>query len=81
MTDTPRGVSASPNPAYDYTVITAGSEITRIDIASLSGSYVSVPVEIDGSSARIDVTGLATGLYIARVATANGVESVKIIKK
>ena len=41
----------------------------------------SVPVEIDGSSARIDVTGLATGLYIARVATANGVESVKIIKK
>lgn len=81
LTDAPCGVSASPNPAHDHTVITAGSEITRIDIASLSGSYVSLPIEINGSSARIDVTGLTPGLYIARVATAAGVESVKIIKK
>ncbi|MCM1077619.1 MAG: thiol protease/hemagglutinin PrtT [Bacteroides sp.] len=79
--DAARGVKASPNPAVDYTVITAGSEISRVDIASLSGSFVGVPVEIDGTSARVDVSALANGLYIARVVTATGVESVKIIKK
>lgn len=75
------GVSASPNPATDYTVITSSAEISRVDIAALSGSLVSVPVEIDGTTARVDVSALAPGLYIARVATAAGVESVKIIKK
>lgn len=79
--DSARSVCASPNPAHDYTVISAGAEITRIDIASISGSYVAVPVEIEGSSARVDVSALAPGLYVARVATSAGVESVKIIKK
>ena len=48
---------------------------------SLAGSAIFVLVEIDGASARADVSSLAPGLYIARVVTANGMETVKIIKK
>ncbi|MCM1355487.1 MAG: thiol protease/hemagglutinin PrtT [Staphylococcus sp.] len=73
--------SVYPNPATDYTVISAGSEISAIEIASLSGSAFSVPVRIEGSKARVDVASLPSGLYIARVATAAGIQSVKIIRK
>ncbi len=79
--DAVRGVSASPNPASDYTVITASSDIQRVDLAAVSGRFVNVPVEIEGASARVDVSALTSGLYIARVITEAGVESVKIIKK
>ena len=79
--DAVRGVSASPNPASDYTVITTSSDIQRVDLAAVSGRFVNVPVEIEGASARVDVSALTSGLYIARVITEAGVESVKIIKK
>ena len=81
VADSSKGITASPNPAVDYTVITAASEISSVDFVSLAGSAISVPVEIDGASARADVSSLAPGLYIARVVTANGMETVKIIKK
>lgn len=75
------GVVASPNPAVDYTVITAGSEISRVDLITLSGSVVSTAAEINGSEARVDVSNLTPGIYLARVVTATGVETVKIVKK
>lgn len=81
VADGGKRITASPNPAVDHTVITASSEISSVDFVSLSGSMISVPVEIDGANARVDVSSLASGLYIARVVTANGMETVKIIKK
>lgn len=79
--DAVRGVTASPNPASDFTVITASSAIKSVDLVALSGHIVNTPVEIEGTSARVDVSAIASGLYIARVVTEAGVESVKIIKK
>ena len=73
--------TASPNPAFDYTVVTAPTEISGVDLVALSGRAVSVPAEISGNTARLDVSGLASGLYICRVITADGMETVKIIKK
>ena len=61
--------------------MTATSDIVRIDVASVSGAMASVHAEIDGTTARLDVGTLTPGLYIARVVTNTGVESVKIIKK
>lgn len=81
IADGAAGVVASPNPAVDYTVITAGSEISRVDLIALSGSVVSTAAEINGSEARVDVSTLTPGIYLARVVTATGVETVKIVKK
>lgn len=79
--DSDKGISVSPNPAADYTVISASQEIIRVDIASLGGAMVNVPVDIDGSNARVDVSTLAPGLYVGRVVTTDGIQPVKIIKK
>ena len=81
ITDGAKKATVSPNPAVDYTVVTATSDIVRIDVASVSGAMASVHAEIDGTTARLDVGTLTPGLYIARVVTNTGVESVKIIKK
>lgn len=81
IADGAAGVVASPNPAVDYTVITAGSEISRVDLIALSGSVVLTAAEINGSEARVDVSTLTPGIYLARVVTATGVETVKIVKK
>lgn len=74
-------VTASPNPATDRSVITATDEILRVDLVSLSGTQLSVPTDINGLSATIDVSAIPAGLYIARISTASGVETVKIVKK
>lgn len=71
---------AYPNPAVDYSVIIASDEILRVDLISLSGTSRPVPADINGQSARIDVSAIPTGLYIVRVSTASGVETVKIVK-
>lgn len=79
--DSDKAVSVSPNPASDYTVISASQEILRVNIASLGGAMTELPTEINGNSARVDVSALAPGLYVGRVVTTDGVLPVKIIKK
>ena len=81
IADSGKAVSVSPNPAADHTVISASAEISRVDLYSLSGKLTGAPSEIDGQTARVDLSALPSGLYIARVLTADGVRTVKVIKK
>ncbi len=81
IADGANAVTLSPNPAVDHTVISAPAEISRVDLYSLSGKLTGAPSEIDGQTARIDLSALPSGLYIARVLTADGVRTVKVIKK
>ena len=81
IADGTNAVSVSPNPAVDHTVISAGAEISRVELYSLSGKLTGAQTEIDGQTARIDLSALPSGLYIARVLTADGARTVKVIKK
>lgn len=81
IADGATSVSASPNPTDDYTVISASAEISRVDLFSIGGTQTGAPAEIDGTTARVDLSALQSGLYIARVQTAAGVSTVKIIRK
>ncbi len=81
IADSGKAVSVSPNPAADHTVISASAEISRVDLYSLSGKLTGAQTEIDGQTARVDLSALPSGLYIARVLTADGVRTVKVIKK
>ena len=81
IADGAASVSASPNPTADYTVISASSGISRVDLFSIGGTQTGAPAEIDGTTARVDLSALPSGLYIARVQTAAGVSTVKIIRK
>ena len=81
IADGATSASASPNPTADYTVISASAEISRVDLFSIGGTQTGAPAEIDGATARVDLSALPSGLYIARVQTAAGVSTVKIIRK
>lgn len=81
IADGANAVTLSPNPAVDHTVISASAEISRVDLYSLSGKLTGAQTEIDGQTARVDLSALPSGLYIARVLTADGVRTVKVIKK
>ncbi|MDE6534439.1 MAG: thiol protease/hemagglutinin PrtT [Muribaculaceae bacterium] len=81
LTDNSRAAIASPNPATDFTVISAPAAISQLSLFTLSGQQASVNTEINGQSAQLDLTALANGLYIARISTPEGTYSIKIIKK
>ncbi len=70
-----------PNPVDDIATLSAGSAIDRVEIYTLSGTQALTASGDGAASLRLDLGGLAPGVYIARVATAAGVQSIKIIKK
>lgn len=74
-------VSAYPNPTADFTVITAQAPINRISLFTLSGQQAIISHEIDGCTARLDLSPLTKGIYIAHIATADGSHSIKLIKR
>jgi hypothetical protein len=55
----------SPNPAVDYTDITSGSSLktSTIYLVNESGYIFNVPVSVEDFSARLDISGLAQGIY------------------
>lgn len=73
--------TAYPNPATDFTLISAPTEITQVTLHSLSGQQTTLTAEIDGCTARLDLSALAKGIYIATITMTDGHSTVKIIKK
>lgn len=63
-----------PNPASDILTIETGTEEGFIEIADMTGRIV-VTSMINSNVTRIDVTGLASGMYMYRV---NGVAQGKV---
>jgi len=66
-----------PNPAKDELCITAESQISKVEIYSQDGKMVMQEKNFAGV---MNVSTLAKGIYVARVYTQQGVETVKIIK-
>ncbi|NQV01732.1 MAG: T9SS type A sorting domain-containing protein [Bacteroidia bacterium] len=85
--DAGKMISLSPNPAHDYLDIRmpdAGSWISdarcRIDILDAMGKTVkSVPVT--GPYSKVDVSGLAPGLYMVRISSNAQVSVARLIKE
>jgi len=75
------GTSAWPNPATDHVTVAAGAPIRSIALWSAAGAEV---LTADGNgtcSATLNLGGIAPGIYIARIATDAGIETLRIIKK
>ncbi len=69
-----------PNPCTNILNIVSNETIALVNIVSLSG--VKTTVEVEQTSAQIDVSSLATGTYLLQVSFANGtVEKTKFVKK
>lgn len=71
-----------PNPVSEtLTIKAAGMVIDAVEIYSASGSAVCGKTAVGGDTFGYDASGLAPGLYFARVTTATGVEVIKFVVK
>lgn len=73
-------VSIYPLPATDKVTVVAVDPVRKIEIFNMAGTLVKV-AEMNENVLNIDVTSFAPGTYIARITTANGVASKKLVVK
>lgn len=70
-----------PNPSIDtWTVKSNNTEITSIKLLDISGKQV-MTVNPDSSEFTIDASSLSQGMYIARITSEKGVETIKLVKQ
>ena len=73
-------IAVYPNPVSQLLNVTAATAIERVAIYGTDGKQVGA-YSGDGSSLmQIDMGGLSRGIYLVRIASDNGVETVKVIK-
>lgn len=73
-------LSAHPNPVKDMLNLTYTDAITNVTIYNLVGQQVMVK-SFDSNEAKMDLSSLQTGNYIAKVTTSDGTKNLKIVKQ
>lgn len=73
-------VTAVPNPTTNRWTITTDSQISNIDVYDVLGKKV-LSIAPNAASINLDATALTSGLYIARVTTVQGTQSLKLLKQ
>lgn len=69
-----------PNPVSDRVYITSsGLDMKRIEVFNLTGMRVYTSGDRSGDSAIIPVNGWASGMYMARIITNSGVQTIKFV--
>jgi len=75
------GLSMYPNPTQDtWNIKTQNVEMTSISVYDVLGKSV-LSMTPKATEVRIEARTLRTGLYFAKIETANGSQTVKLIKK
>ena len=74
-------VGAYPNPVTDRLNLQAAQPIMQVAIYAISGAQVAAHGGNGSQSMQIDMGGLPAGTYFVRIATADGIKTVKVIKK
>jgi hypothetical protein len=69
-----------PNPSNGIITITANEAITKVYVTDLSGKMIT-EVTANGPKLDIDLSAYAPGAYVLRIATASGVQMVKVVKE
>ena len=70
-------VAVYPNPAVDVVNVEMASAINSVAVYSVSGAAVNADVNVNGNKATINVSGLTSGMYIAKINNT----TVRFIKK
>jgi hypothetical protein len=71
-------VSIYPNPTTDYLFIKSNLDIKDIQISDLNGKIIN---NLEFQDNKINLTGLKTGIYFAKISDINGKTSIKKIIK
>jgi hypothetical protein len=73
-------VSVFPNPSNGIITVTANEAITKVFVADLSGKMIT-EVTANDAKVEVDLSAYAPGAYVLRIATASGVQMVKVVKE
>jgi hypothetical protein len=74
-----KNLTYSPNPVHDELKITYSDPIERVSIYDMLGKLIQIK-ETNASTVKIDMVGMASGIYILQV-TVNGItNNLKVIK-
>jgi hypothetical protein len=74
-------ISLYPNPANDYIDVRVDElNVTNMEVYDVYGKLINT-VNVINNPTRINVSGLATGMYFVRVTTEQGVATKSFIKK
>ncbi|MDE7150035.1 MAG: T9SS type A sorting domain-containing protein, partial [Bacteroidales bacterium] len=81
VTDLSMYVKSYPNPVTDVWTVTAyGLEIDRVEICDMAGSVVFRSASrLATETWRVNMAGFTTGLYMARIYTNAGVQTLKVV--
>lgn len=71
-------VEVKVNPAIDYTVIAATDKIKNVEIYNMNGKLVKTQA-CNSNVETISLSGLNSGMYIAKVTTEGGIANKKIM--
>jgi hypothetical protein len=78
--ETPAVVNVYPNPSTGILTIAASELIGHVYVTDLTGKLVTEAVGND-NKLDIDLSAYASGTYLLRIATASGVQMVKVVKE
>lgn len=67
-----------PNPARGYLYVQANAAVAQLDILDMSGRRV-LQATLPGGPARLDISSLPLGMYLARFSGAGGVAVKKLL--
>ncbi len=73
-------ITVFPNPMFDMVDFNSPNTIEKISIYDLTGKQVLTQKQ-SGKTIELNVSALPSGVYIAKVKTNKGAETVKLIKK
>jgi hypothetical protein len=75
-------VSVSPNPAVNTVTISNRSNInlSTVQIYNIEGKLLQT-VSVDGSSTTLDISSLASGIYMVKISSEQGIATKKLIKR
>jgi hypothetical protein len=77
---TATAIQVYPNPSKDIVTITSGNDILGIELYDIQGRIVQ-DLQINSTSAQLDLTDRQSGIYLLKINTTNGVMVKKVIKQ
>jgi len=73
-----QGVNVFPNPVKNIVTISGVADIEAIEVTNINGKRVLNQIS---NASSIDMSGLQTGIYFAKITAAAGSKTVKLVKE
>ncbi len=74
------GFSYYPNPVVDYLKLSYTQNIDKVEVMNMLGQVVLVKT-INSNESNLDMSSLAKGTYMVKVAADNQIKTIKVIKE